>query len=407
MEKARILIVEDEAIIAKDLQKRLEGQGYSVPSIVASGEKAVEKAEKIRPDLILMDIVLPGEVDGIEIAARIRSNFDIPVIYLTAYADDNMLERAKKTEPFGYIIKPFEDKDLRSSIEMGLYKHRMDKKLRQSNEFLNNLLESLTHPFYVIDANDYTVKMANSAANFGPLTEESTCYKLTHNVDKPCDGAEHPCTIKEIKMTGRPATLEHVHQGNNDRTRYYEVHGYPVFDSDGNIVQVMEYNLDITERKESEEALKESEQKLRIHAKELEESNTALKVLLKQRENDKRELEESILSNIKQLILPYTEKLKRNKSMSEDVAYLNIIESNLEEIVSPFSLKLSSKYLGFTPREIMIADLIKDGKQDKDIMEMLNISYETVKSHRQNIRKKLGIYSKRVNLRTYLLSLSE
>ncbi len=118
-------------------------------------------------------------------------------------------------------------------------------------------------------------------------------------------------------------------------------------------------------------------------------------------------MEENILSNVKQLIQPYILKLKRNRSMSEDLAYLNILESNLNEIISPFSFKLSSKYLGLTPKEIQVADLIKDGKQDKDIMEILNISLTTVKSHRQNIRKKLGIYSKRINLKTYLTSIKK
>ena len=162
---------------------------------------------------------------------------------------------------------------------------------------------------------------------------------------------------------------------------------------------------DITARKRTEEELLESERKLKIHAKELVEINIALKVLLKQREIDKIEMQENILSNVKHLILPYMVKLRKNRAMSEDLAYVNILESNLNEIIAPFSAKLSSKYLCFTPKEIQIADLIKDGKQDKDIVGILNISQTTVKSHRQNIRKKLGIYSKRANLKTYLLSI--
>jgi len=405
--KASILIAEDEAIIAQDLKRRLENQGYGVTATVATGKDAVQMAGERMPDLILMDIVLIGDMDGIQAAGEIRARFDIPVIYITAYSDEEILERAKLTEPFGYIIKPFEDRELRSAIEVALYKHNMEKKLREKNEFLKNLLESLTHPFYVIDANDYTVKLANSAARLGALTNESKCFQLTHNTDSPCTGEEHPCTIREIKRTKQPVMLEHIHQGDNGEKRYYEVYGYPVFSSNGRIDQIMEYNIDITKRKRSEVALKDSESQLRVHAKELKETNTALKVLLKQRENDKKELEESILSNIKQLIMPYMERLKKSRSMSDDLAHLNIIESNLNEIVSPFSYKLSSKYIGFTPREIMVADLIKDGKQDKEIMDTLNISYETVKSHRQNIRKKLSIYGKRINLRTYLLSLSE
>jgi PAS domain S-box-containing protein len=170
------------------------------------------------------------------------------------------------------------------------------------------------------------------------------------------------------------------------------------------------------ERKKSEEALKSARNDLEIRVqertselltanKELEESNTALKVLLRQRGNDKEEFEENILANIKHLILPYIEKLKKNKPMSDELAILNLIGTNLKEIVSPFSSKLSFKYLDLTPKEILIANLIKDGKQDKDIADILHISLETVKSHRQNIRKKLGIYGKRTNLRTKLSSL--
>jgi PAS domain S-box-containing protein len=164
---------------------------------------------------------------------------------------------------------------------------------------------------------------------------------------------------------------------------------------------------DITERKKTEEKIRDAEKKLKIHAKELMESNVALKVLLKQREQDQKDFEKNIISNIKHLIMPYIERLKKNKSMSDELVYLNIIESNINKIVSPFSVKLSLQYLDFTPKEIMIADLVKDGKQDKDLMEILNISIGTVKTHRRNIRKKLGINNKKINLRTKLLSLNQ
>jgi DNA-binding CsgD family transcriptional regulator/PAS domain-containing protein len=163
----------------------------------------------------------------------------------------------------------------------------------------------------------------------------------------------------------------------------------------------------IQERRKVEEDLLESDRNLKIYARELEESNTALKVLLRQREKDQREFENNILSNMKHLIYPYISKLKKNRKMSDELVYLNMIETNLKEIVSPFSSKLSFQYLDFTPKEILVANLIKDGKQDKDIMEILSISLETVKSHRQNIRKRLGIYGSRSNLRTKLLSFVE
>lgn len=248
MDKNKILIVEDEAIIARDLQKRLENQGYIVTSAVATGEDAIQRAGAESPNLILMDIVLLGDLDGIDAAGQIRKLYDIPVVYLTAYADERILERAKVTEPYGYILKPFDDRELRSIIEMALYKYSAERQVRQSNEFLHSVIEALSHPFYVINAGDYTVAMANSASNFGHLTDKSTCYALTHNSDSPCSGDDHPCTIREIMKKRRPVALEHSHYDHEGKKRIYQIHGYPVFNSEGDVTQVIEYAQDITEK---------------------------------------------------------------------------------------------------------------------------------------------------------------
>jgi len=120
MVKTKILVVENEAIIANDIQDMLKDMGYDVPAIASSGEEAIKKAEEIKPDLVLMNIGLKWDMDGIGAAAHIHNRFNIPVVYVTAYMDEKMLERAKVTEPFGYIIKPFEDKELSSAIEKAL-----------------------------------------------------------------------------------------------------------------------------------------------------------------------------------------------------------------------------------------------------------------------------------------------
>ena len=138
---ARILVVEDERIVGEDIKVRLQKLGYSVPSIVRSGEEAVEKTKTMRPDLVLMDIVLDGKMDGIEAAKQIKSLYSIPIVYVTAYADSNTLERAKITEPFGYLVKPFEDRDLHITIDISLHKHKMEKKLRETEERLRRTLE--------------------------------------------------------------------------------------------------------------------------------------------------------------------------------------------------------------------------------------------------------------------------
>jgi PAS domain S-box-containing protein/diguanylate cyclase (GGDEF)-like protein len=134
MDKVRMLVVEDERIVSMDLQGRLRSMGYEVAGTAVSGEEAIEKAESLRPDMILMDIMLDGKLDGIQAADIIRSRYNIPIIYLTAYADSPTLERAKITEPFGYILKPFEERELHGHIEIALYKARMEKRLKDSEE---------------------------------------------------------------------------------------------------------------------------------------------------------------------------------------------------------------------------------------------------------------------------------
>ena len=127
---ASILVVEDENIVSKDIQARLKGMGYSVCGAVPTGEEAVEKALELAPDLVLMDIMLRGTINGTEAAERIRKRSDIPVVYLTAYSDGETLDRAKVTEPCGYVLKPFDDRDLHAAIEMALYRSRMERKLK-------------------------------------------------------------------------------------------------------------------------------------------------------------------------------------------------------------------------------------------------------------------------------------
>ncbi|MFV0348369.1 MAG: response regulator, partial [Halodesulfovibrio sp.] len=125
-----ILLVEDEPVIALDIRRRLQQLGYPAPVAVSSGEEAVQRASSIAPDVILMDIYLSGSLDGIDTAGLLRDRVSAPVIYLTGHADEETLRRAMITEPFGYILKPFEDRELHTCIEMALYKHKMESDIR-------------------------------------------------------------------------------------------------------------------------------------------------------------------------------------------------------------------------------------------------------------------------------------
>ena len=163
---------------------------------------------------------------------------------------------------------------------------------------------------------------------------------------------------------------------------------------------------EIEERKLAEQTLMRKEEELQLKSLNLEEANTALKVLLKRGEQDKKELEEKVLSNIKELALPYLEKLKACSLDDRQAAYVQLLESSLGDIISPFLQKLSAQYLNLTPTEIQVANLVREGKSTKEISELLNISKRAVEFHRNNIRDKLGLKKEKANLRSYLLSLS-
>jgi DNA-binding LytR/AlgR family response regulator len=142
MLKNNILVIEDEAIVSKDIQQSLKKLGYNIVGSAATGEKAVILATETKPDLVLMDIMLKGDMSGIDAAEKIRESLNIPVIYLTAYADENTLAKAKVTEPYGYIIKPFKEIDLHTSIEMALYKHAKERDVIKERDFLYSLVEN-------------------------------------------------------------------------------------------------------------------------------------------------------------------------------------------------------------------------------------------------------------------------
>ena len=143
MGKAKILITEDEFVVANDLRDSLKRMGYEVIGIAASGEKAIEKIKNKKPDLVLMDIILRGKMDGIEAAEKIKQLFDLPVVFLTAHADKHIVERAKATEPFAYLIKPAEDRQLETVIEMAMYKvYIEDCRKQMEKEMLKVLKKS-------------------------------------------------------------------------------------------------------------------------------------------------------------------------------------------------------------------------------------------------------------------------
>lgn len=163
MEHIDILLVEDESIVAMDLQRRLKSAGFGIAGHVVSGEAAVDFVREIQPHLILMDIQLKGKMDGIESADIIRKEYDIPIIFLTAFADKLTLERAKVTEAYAYILKPYQERELYTNIEIAIYKHRMERKLRENQHWLHTTLNSISEAVIAADT-DGSIHLVNSAA---------------------------------------------------------------------------------------------------------------------------------------------------------------------------------------------------------------------------------------------------
>jgi DNA-binding LytR/AlgR family response regulator len=160
MSKTNVLVIEDESIVSKDIQHSLKKLGYNVVGAASTGEKAIELAAELKPDVVLMDIMLKGQMTGIEAAEQIKSTMSVPVIYLTAYADEGTLAKAKVTEPYGYIIKPFKEIDIHTSIEMALYKHQKESEVRKERDLLYALVDNKeSKDFIFVKSNSRLVKL--------------------------------------------------------------------------------------------------------------------------------------------------------------------------------------------------------------------------------------------------------
>jgi DNA-binding response OmpR family regulator len=329
-----VLIVDDTSLDLQVLAMILGKDGYQIAAAV-NGRQALDIIENIYPDLILLDIMMPG-MDGYEVCKLLKASpdkRDIPIIFLTVKDDMADILSGYEVGAVDYVIKPFNSAELLARVRTHV---ELKKKRDNEKELIARLTTALEEQKRAEDA------LQKTNENLERLVEERTV---------------------ELVQKNR---------------------------------QLME---EIGERRRAEDALA-------IKSQNLEESNTALKVLLTQREMDKNDLEERVLSNIKNLIIPNIEKLKRIHKRTKNLVYLNVLESNLISITSSFSNKISSRYLTLTAKEIQIANFVKEGKRSKDIAELMDVSERTIDFHRKNIRLKLGIKNRKGNLRSSLLSIS-
>jgi PAS domain S-box-containing protein len=282
---------------------------------------------------------------------------------------------------------------------------RAEDELRESEEKFRALFDHIPAISFVMDSDHVLIACNQQFTKV--LGEQIGAKRLGLNgVSRATSEFWH--TVEEqVIRSGSPAWYVEVVSCPRKEAIYYENKLEPVKDKDGTVKMVVGIAQDITERKRIEEALRKKEAELMTQSLHLEEVNTGLKILLRRADEAQRELEEKVLSNVKKLLNPSIEALKKSGLDAKQTAYLNILESNLKDIISPFTQRLSSRYLGLTPAEIHIANLVKQGKTTKEIAGLSNLSSKTIESHRKNIRKKLGIKGKKANLQIYLLSLQE
>jgi PAS domain S-box-containing protein len=257
----KILVVEDEAIVASNISKTLRRMGYTVPRPVGSGEEAIQQAAAALPDLVLMDIHLDGLVDGIEAAAQIRTRFGIPVIYLTAYADDATLMKARETQPAGYLVKPFKTEDLRSTIEMALYKHEMERRLKESEEryrMVSELVSDFAYSARVQPDGQIVLEWATAALErFAGLAAEEL---LPHGRWRDHIYPDDLSTMLDHVQTclaGQANVAEFRLVARNGQVRWMREYLCPVWDeTQGRTVRLYGAVQDVTERRQAEEEQK-------------------------------------------------------------------------------------------------------------------------------------------------------
>jgi len=295
-ERAKILIVEDEAIIALKLQKQVELMGYQVTSVAASGEEAVQMAHEGKPDLVLIDIALPGKTSGIDAAAAIRTRDNIPVIYLTAHSDEETLKQATLTSPYAYLIKPVGDKALHNAIKIALFKHKTDRQLQaavlkaQEEEAKTKAVIASLGDGVILQDTEYKILYENQVQK--DITGDHTgehCYRAYRGRDSVCEDCPVEMSFRDGKIhkTERSVATE-------KGTMYYELTSSPLWNSGGKIIAAVKVVRDITGRKQTEEELLKHREQLSGLVDDRTAELTSAVDLLKNEIMERRKTEEAL-----------------------------------------------------------------------------------------------------------------
>jgi len=410
-EKLKVLILEDVPTDAELMIEELAEAGMTfVSKRVATKASFVSAIADFSPDIILSDYSLPS-FDGLGALKIAREKCpDVPFIFVSGALGEEMAIDLLKKGATDYVLKnrlsrlePAVSRALHE-VEERRERDRAEHALTESEVRYRTIFENTGTATGIVDE-DGTIVLANrqferlTGFSRSELQGEKKWTEFVLEDDLPKVSLLKRPGGKHMKTPSDGYEFRITNNSNGILNVLANVAAIP------STKRVVMSFLDITERKMAEEVLKKREQELQLKSQSLEEANTALKVLLKHREEDKATLEEQVLANVKKLVIPYLEKLKGPRLDSSQRLHVEIIEAHLNDIVSPFLRNLSSAYLSLTPREIEVATLVKEGKTTKEITKLLNISTAAVDFHRKNLRSKFGIKSKKTNLRSFLTSL--
>ncbi len=416
MTAPKILVVDDEPILQKTMYKILKNENCDI-LFANNGVEGLEKIRKEKPDLIFLDLRMPG-MDGFGFLERVRIGPDDPyhVVVITGHGDDKEVERSFALGVNFFLRKPLSLVEVRciakrclemKANERELHEHRrnleqmvMDRTLALMNQirFQQNLIDSIPVPIYFKDTDLHFLGCNKAFEDSLGLTREHIVGRKGQDI-LPADLArEHHIKDLQLLKAGesKPYEVSYVYP---DETEHdFLVFKALYYNKDRSVGGLIGTELDITERKQAH-------LQVEMHSKELENTNTALRVLLKQVNENKTQMETRVLDNFARLVAPYLDTLEENLAHTPQEEYVKVIRENFNKITSSFSMTLSSSYLGLSPREIQIADLVRHGRTNKEAARILNISINAVEFHRNNLRKKLGIQNRKVNLRTHLLAM--
>jgi len=412
----KILVIDDEPALQKAMHKVLKNENYAL-AFAGNGLEGLAYLEKERPDLIFLDLRMPG-LDGFGFLEKLNIKPYDPyhVVVITGHGDDKEVLRSFELGVNFFLRKPLSLIEVRciakrciemKANERELQEHRNSleklvaaRTLALINQvrFQQNLIDSIPVPVYFKDNTLHYLGCNKAFKKSLGCAREDIIGKTDHEIMAQKQARVHHHQDLQLLKTGETTFYEITSAYPDGKEHDLLVFKSLFYDKDGSIGGLIGTNLDITERNQAQVQAE-------LHAAELENTNTALRVLLKQVNENKTEMESRVLDNFTRLVNPYLDLLEENLANTVQQEYIKVVKENIKKITSSFSLNLSSSYLGLSPREIQVADLVRQGRANKEAARILNISINAVEFHRNNLRKKLGLQNKKINLRTYLLSM--